>query len=170
MEVLFVQWFDQWSTNASTLGSVGFDSQQRRIIQSVGEKNYQRSLAWRKNTVRNWSHTTAQGWCSQIWIFIKHVELSALHKTCRIVGCNIIYVMFVVLYNSIIDIQKKNLMFPILIILTHDYSYENKYDQYMIYLVLPEYIYVSTCININLARPIYLIFEINQVEIGLYRF
>ena len=61
-------------------------------------------------------------------------------------------------------------MFPILIILTHDYSYENKYDQYMIYLVLPEYIYVSTCININLARPIYLIFEINQVEIGLYRF
>lgn len=33
-------------------------------------------------------------------------------------------------------------MFPILIILTHDYSYENKYDQYMIHLVLPEYMYV----------------------------
>lgn len=84
METPLVQWFD----NVFTRKNIVFDFQQR-------QKTYQRDLHHdTNNTVMNGSHTTTS-------------EMMQLNmnprEVCRIVGCNIIYVMFLVVYNITID-------------------------------------------------------------------
>ena len=85
--------------NANFTGrGLGFNSRRRRIMQKIRENAYKRSSA------------LAQGVPSGMdLIGLLSVMQSGvnLHKAGRIVGCNIIYVIFLIICNSIINETKK---------------------------------------------------------------